>query len=200
MYIYIYFWSQSYDRELQRRRCKVYNGSSSLSRFKSKKNVSFPLLKNALAQRCRRLERSFKVEENICFQNALATRGVVNHDCRIGSWTRHWCCVRFEPSTFFPFGRCASHQTYLLFFMLVALTCDQQPDSPRIKNNLRWWWSVGSNRLISVFRSAMFSKFCGWFSWLLSNGNLVRSWQQGCQMVCFQTKNPNLGKIWRALE
>jgi hypothetical protein len=63
----------------------VYNGSSSLSRFKSKKNVSFPLLKNALAQRCRRLERSFKVEENICFQNALATRGVVNHDCRIGS-------------------------------------------------------------------------------------------------------------------
>jgi hypothetical protein len=81
----LHFWSQSYDRELQRRRCKVYNGSSSLSRFESKKNVSFPLLKNALAQRCRRLERSFKVEENICFQNALATRGVVNHDCRIGS-------------------------------------------------------------------------------------------------------------------
>jgi hypothetical protein len=23
---------------------------------------------------------------------------------------------------------------------------------------------------------------------------------QGCQMVCFQTKNPNLGRIWRALE
>jgi hypothetical protein len=23
---------------------------------------------------------------------------------------------------------------------------------------------------------------------------------QGCQMVCFQTKNPNFGKIWRALE
>jgi hypothetical protein len=23
---------------------------------------------------------------------------------------------------------------------------------------------------------------------------------QGCQMVCFQTKNPNLGKLWRALE
>jgi hypothetical protein len=22
---------------------------------------------------------------------------------------------------------------------------------------------------------------------------------QGCQMVCFQTKNPNLGKFWRAL-
>jgi hypothetical protein len=23
---------------------------------------------------------------------------------------------------------------------------------------------------------------------------------QGCQMVCFQTKNPNLGKFWSALE
>jgi hypothetical protein len=23
---------------------------------------------------------------------------------------------------------------------------------------------------------------------------------QGCQMVCFQTKNTNLGKIWRALD
>jgi hypothetical protein len=23
---------------------------------------------------------------------------------------------------------------------------------------------------------------------------------QGCQMVCFQTKNPNLGKFWKALE
>jgi hypothetical protein len=26
------------------------------------------------------------------------------------------------------------------------------------------------------------------------------SCDQGCQMVCFQTKNPNIGKIWRALE
>jgi hypothetical protein len=24
--------------------------------------------------------------------------------------------------------------------------------------------------------------------------------EQGCQMVCFQTKNYNLGKIWRALD
>jgi hypothetical protein len=23
---------------------------------------------------------------------------------------------------------------------------------------------------------------------------------QGCQMVCFQTKNPNLGKFWRVLQ
>jgi hypothetical protein len=23
---------------------------------------------------------------------------------------------------------------------------------------------------------------------------------QGCQLVCFQTKNPSLGKFWRALE
>jgi hypothetical protein len=26
------------------------------------------------------------------------------------------------------------------------------------------------------------------------------SLHQGCQMVCFQTKNPNLGKFWRASE
>jgi hypothetical protein len=25
------------------------------------------------------------------------------------------------------------------------------------------------------------------------------SWQQGCQMVCFQTKNPNLDQFWRVL-
>jgi hypothetical protein len=24
--------------------------------------------------------------------------------------------------------------------------------------------------------------------------------EQGCQMVCFQTKNPNLGKFWRVLQ
>jgi hypothetical protein len=24
--------------------------------------------------------------------------------------------------------------------------------------------------------------------------------KQGCQMVCFQTKNPNLGKFWRVLQ
>jgi hypothetical protein len=26
------------------------------------------------------------------------------------------------------------------------------------------------------------------------------SLKQGCQMVCFQTKNPNLRKFWRALD
>jgi hypothetical protein len=26
------------------------------------------------------------------------------------------------------------------------------------------------------------------------------TWEQGCQMVYFQTENPNLGKFWRALE
>jgi hypothetical protein len=29
---------------------------------------------------------------------------------------------------------------------------------------------------------------------------LLRPRRQGCQMVCFQTKNPNLGKFWRALD
>jgi hypothetical protein len=24
--------------------------------------------------------------------------------------------------------------------------------------------------------------------------------ERGCQMVCFQTKNPNLGKFWRVLD
>jgi hypothetical protein len=28
---------------------------------------------------------------------------------------------------------------------------------------------------------------------------LAGSMAQGCQMVCFQTMNPNLGKFWRAL-
>jgi hypothetical protein len=26
------------------------------------------------------------------------------------------------------------------------------------------------------------------------------AWCQGCQMVCFQTKNQNLGKFWRAMK
>jgi hypothetical protein len=34
------------------------------------------------------------------------------------------------------------------------------------------------------------------FSETLENSSL----NQGCQMVYFQTKNPNLGKFWRALE
>jgi hypothetical protein len=31
-------------------------------------------------------------------------------------------------------------------------------------------------------------------------GNVEDPLKQGCQMVCFQTKNPNFGEIWRALE
>jgi hypothetical protein len=31
---------------------------------------------------------------------------------------------------------------------------------------------------------------------ILPIGNL----EQGCQMFCFRTKNPNLGKFWRALD
>jgi hypothetical protein len=30
------------------------------------------------------------------------------------------------------------------------------------------------------------------------NEKMVR--EQGCQMVCFQTKNPNLGKFWRVID
>jgi hypothetical protein len=31
-------------------------------------------------------------------------------------------------------------------------------------------------------------------------GEIEFLWKQGCQMAYFQTKNPDLGKIWRALE
>jgi hypothetical protein len=34
-------------------------------------------------------------------------------------------------------------------------------------------------------------------SWVSASKNNVRLKNQGCQMVCFQTKNPNLGKFWR---
>jgi hypothetical protein len=30
--------------------------------------------------------------------------------------------------------------------------------------------------------------------------NVIWALEQGCQMVCFQTKNPNLGKLWRFLQ
>jgi hypothetical protein len=32
------------------------------------------------------------------------------------------------------------------------------------------------------------------------NGEISPTLKQGCQMVCFQTKNPNLGKFWRVLQ
>jgi hypothetical protein len=34
----------------------------------------------------------------------------------------------------------------------------------------------------------------------LACSQLDTTTSQGCQMVCFQTKNPNFGKIWTALE
>jgi hypothetical protein len=36
------------------------------------------------------------------------------------------------------------------------------------------------------------------FLYILISSNLLQ--HQGCQMVCFQTKNPNLGKFWRVLQ
>jgi hypothetical protein len=32
----------------------------------------------------------------------------------------------------------------------------------------------------------------------LDNNSEMMGHRQGCQMVCFQTKNTNLGKVWRA--
>jgi hypothetical protein len=47
---------------------------------------------------------------------------------------------------------------------------------------------------ISVFR--VFCTFRIFFATANAHGRKV----QGCQMVSFQTKNPNLGKFWRALD
>jgi hypothetical protein len=33
-----------------------------------------------------------------------------------------------------------------------------------------------------------------------SSKNYFKALQKGCQMVCFQTKHPNLGKFWRVLQ
>jgi hypothetical protein len=38
------------------------------------------------------------------------------------------------------------------------------------------------------------------FSKRLTDSTLKRVVHQGCQMVCFQTKDSNLGKFWKALE
>jgi hypothetical protein len=38
------------------------------------------------------------------------------------------------------------------------------------------------------------------FIWIAPDSSLFAWWDQGCQMVCFQTKNPNLGKFWRVLD
>jgi hypothetical protein len=35
---------------------------------------------------------------------------------------------------------------------------------------------------------------------IVRNGFMKSAPVQGCQMVCFQTKNPNLGKFWRTLD
>jgi hypothetical protein len=50
--------------------------------------------------------------------------------------------------------------------------------------------------LKNIFESSILRKVC-----FASTGDVnTGCGRQGCQMVCFQTKNPNFGKIWRALE
>jgi hypothetical protein len=44
----------------------------------------------------------------------------------------------------------------------------------------------------------VFPDFSHSYSFFAARLNCKR--RQGCQMVCFQTQNPNLGKFWRALE
>jgi hypothetical protein len=38
------------------------------------------------------------------------------------------------------------------------------------------------------------------FCWPCLHQWLETRWDRGCQMVCFQTKNPNFDKIWKAYE
>jgi hypothetical protein len=45
--------------------------------------------------------------------------------------------------------------------------------------------------ILLLFLFCFFKNTYGWPGWGAN---------QGCQMVCFQTKNPNLGKFWRALD
>jgi hypothetical protein len=47
---------------------------------------------------------------------------------------------------------------------------------------------------MSSLKTAPFLTYC-WVSFEIQDADLA----QGCQMVCFQTKNPNLVKFWKVL-
>jgi hypothetical protein len=59
-YILSTIWSQSYDRVLQRQRCKVYNATGSLECFKNK-NILFYFEKRSSLQQHWRCSCEFKV-------------------------------------------------------------------------------------------------------------------------------------------
>jgi hypothetical protein len=55
----------------------------------------------------------------------------------------------------------------------------------------------------SRFKASCLLQSCNYLHTCIGELNLEKTLthaMQGCQMVYFQTKNPNLGKFWRALE
>jgi hypothetical protein len=84
-------------------------------------------------------------------------------------------------------------------------------------NNCQIIIYFGYNKTLQYSTTALFpnkisligfqvKKLFGFFFQIFEIGSRSRSYfsalisKQGCQMVCFRTKNPNLGKFWRALE
>jgi hypothetical protein len=62
-----------------------------------------------------------------------------------------------------------------------------------------WGFALFETKMCSATFWAIFTNLSGHPGLRPRKWILCRS-MQGCQMVCFQTKNPNYGKIWRALE
>jgi hypothetical protein len=85
---------------------------------------------------------------------------------------------------------CCGSQTYITYNKGVRL----------------WWtgprelrWKAGDPRIFEMSFSCS-STIVVWNGSLILCGILNRSCRQGCQMVYFQTKSPNLGKFLRALD
>jgi hypothetical protein len=79
----------------------------------------------------------------------------------------------------------------------------------KINPNLDFWfenrtiWFQPGKWLSSHFLAQCFPAFKKCFNQLLPNKmeiNFEMESDQGCQMVYFNTKNPNVGIFWRALE
>jgi hypothetical protein len=101
-----------------------------------------------------------------------------------------WCCSTF----------CCTN-----FHFLCKQTLRLFEDSSR-------WLALASNRnrQRAILRQLVITKdafnftYCHWVCierrYFLTFSELKPHYNQGCQMVCFQTKIPILGKFWRALE
>jgi hypothetical protein len=79
-------------------------------------------------------------------------------------------------------------------------------------NKSRYFRRIGKN--FSPKLKTLRKELCKLWFWVKATFNILSTerlwnqdtvswnvyWRQGCQMVHFQTQNPNLGKIWRAME